>query len=259
MCEITKELKLPLIDLLTSIADDKLMLGHRASDWTGLGPILEEDIAFSAISQEEIAHATALYEVAGGLIGRSADSMAFGRRPEEYRCATLVEIDDGYDWAKAIARQFLCDHLDALRMERLARSDFSPLAALSSRIAAEESTHVEHSDAWIVRLGQGGPESRGRLQAGFDFLAPHTGMMLETTLGFEKLEAAGVYPRGDGDMFDAWRSAISDVFDKAGISLRLTNPAARRVGGRHGVHSEGFPELLDEMCAVYRLEPNAAW
>ena len=77
-------------DLLLSLADDKLMLGHANSDWTGLGPMLEEDIASSSIAQDEIAHAQALYEVAGELSGQRADDLAFGRAPDAYRCAAIV-------------------------------------------------------------------------------------------------------------------------------------------------------------------------
>ena len=93
MDELSKEdLKGPLLELLLSVADDKLLLGHRNSDWTGLGPILEEDIAFSSMAQDEIAHAQALYERAGELVGKTADQLAFGRDPDAYRCATITEL-----------------------------------------------------------------------------------------------------------------------------------------------------------------------
>ena len=104
---IPPHLTAPFTDLLLSIADDKLLLGHRNSDWTGLAPILEEDIAFSALAQDEIAHAQAFYEIVGSINGRGADAIAFGRAPEAYRCATLVEPSDAFDWARALVRQLL--------------------------------------------------------------------------------------------------------------------------------------------------------
>ena len=94
---LAENLKTPLVELLLSVADDKLMIGHRNSDWTGLGPILEEDIAFSSLAQDEIAHAQVLYGLASEIDGRSADSLAFGRGPDEYRCAQLVELPDDFD------------------------------------------------------------------------------------------------------------------------------------------------------------------
>src|SRR4029453_7517436 len=149
MDQISEKLKKPLSQLLLSIADDKLILGHRNSDWTGLGPILEEDIAFSHLAQDEIAHAQAIYDFLGNLIGKRADDLAFGRKPEEYRCATIVEVPDEFDWATALCRQFFCDHFDALRFARLSNSNIKPLADLSRRIAAEEAVHVQHSDSWV--------------------------------------------------------------------------------------------------------------
>ena len=119
-------------DLLLSIADDKLILGHRNSDWTGLGPILEEDIAFSALAQDDIAHALALYEVIAARTDTTADALAFGRSAEAYRCAQLVELHDGFDWAHAIVRQFLVNRHDAIRLERLGRSSDAEVAADSS-------------------------------------------------------------------------------------------------------------------------------
>ena len=90
MADLNDAHRAALADLILATADDKLMLGHRNSDWTGLAPILEEDIAFSAFAQDDMAHAAALFELAGSLLDRSADQLAFGREPNDYRCATIV-------------------------------------------------------------------------------------------------------------------------------------------------------------------------
>ena len=172
MDKLSEHLKQPAAELLLSVADDKFMLGHRNADWTGLAPILEEDIAFSALSQDEIAHASALYEMVAQLQGTKADRLAFGRRPDEYRCAQIVELSDEFDWAKALCRNFFCDHFDSLRLGRLAQSRYTALAQLAGRLAAEEHIHVEHVDSWMGRLGRGGAEAHGRLQAALDALAP---------------------------------------------------------------------------------------
>jgi len=162
--QLNDEFKQPLIELLLSVADDKFILGHRNADWTGLAPILEEDIAFSSLSQDEIAHASALYEMVAGLLSMKPDQLAFGRKTEDYRCAQIVELSDDFDWAKAIARNFFCDHFDFLRLHRLERSSYTPLAQLGARLAAEEQFHVEHVDSWIGRLGKGGEQANQRLQ-----------------------------------------------------------------------------------------------
>jgi 1,2-phenylacetyl-CoA epoxidase catalytic subunit len=119
MDQISEQLKMPLAQLCLSIADDKLILGHRNSDWTGLGPILEEDIAFSHLAQDERRMA-GLYQFVGSVIGKSSDELAFGRNPEAYRCAHIFEVpDDVFDWATAMARKVLLRSLDLLRLQHL--------------------------------------------------------------------------------------------------------------------------------------------
>jgi ring-1,2-phenylacetyl-CoA epoxidase subunit PaaC len=256
---IAPNIKAPLTQLLLSIADDKLLLGTRNSDWTGLGPILEEDIAFSHLAQDEMAHAQALYEFIGEMNGQRADDIALGRKPEEYRCASIVEMPDEFDWATAICRQFFCDHFDAIRFARLSRSNIKRLADLSRRIAAEEAVHTEHSDAWVKRLGSAAEQSRARMQQGLDALASHASMLWEPVDGADALAAAGAYPSGDGDDFHAWHDALQRITKAGGLTLNLHSPSPSVRGGRHGVHTGHLRPLLDEMGEVYRTEPGAAW
>jgi len=259
--DLTSEQAAALLDLLLSVADDKLMLGHRNSDWTGLAPILEEDIAFSSLAQDEMAHASALYELAAKLDSkhRDADALAFGRSVEQYRCAQIVELPDEFDWATALARQLFCDHFDRIRLGRLAGSSFEPLAQLTRRLQAEEQVHVEHSDNWVIRLGRGDDESNARMQKALDALAPQAPMLFEPTEGIEILVREGLYPLTGGDIFEQWRDELQRVCDSADLKLELEEPDPTKEAGRRGKHSPQLRELLDEMCAVYRLEPNAAW
>lgn len=259
MTSLAKHLNAAFTQLILSIADDKLMLGHRNSDWTGLAPILEEDIAFSSMAQDEIAHAMALYQLLEPIVGKTADSIAFGRTVEEYRCAAIVVLPDEFDWATAIARQFFCDHFDRLRLERLAQSSYKPAADLAARQMAEEQIHVEHVDAWVSRLGRGGDDSHARLQRALDQLAPIAPMMFETVEDQQTLAEAGVYPGCGPDVFAQWRDQLQTIAGDAGLTLELTAPQASAIGGRRGQHSEHLTALLDEMCEVYRLEPGAAW
>jgi ring-1,2-phenylacetyl-CoA epoxidase subunit PaaC len=253
------ELQKPLIDLLLSIADDKFILGHRNADWTGLAPILEADIAFSPLSQDELAHASAIYQLVAGILGTTADRLAYGRKPEEYRCAAIVELSDEFDWGTAIARNFYCDHFDAVRLNRLTRSHYSPVAHLALRLEAEERIHVEHVDGWVTRLGQGGDEAHRRLQTALDKLAPLASGLFEPTDGLDRLEANTLFPIGDKDAYEKWSADLHTVADGAGLTLRLSRPSSQSIGGRRGRHSADFAALLDELTEVYRLEPEAAW
>jgi ring-1,2-phenylacetyl-CoA epoxidase subunit PaaC len=261
MEQVSEQFKDLLAQLLLSIADDKLILGHRNSDWTGLGPILEEDIAFSHMAQDEMAHAQALYQFVGEMIGTSADQLAFGRRPEEYRCAHILEVPDEFDWATAMARKFFCDHFDLLRLQHLSKSSHKPLADLSRRIAAEEQLHVDHVDSWMQRLGRGTDESRSRIQKALDALAPLAPMLFEGVEGQQALCDGGLCPGGCGPtMFNEWRDGIQNIASQSKLRLpNLQPPSPQARAGRHGVHTPHLKELLDEMCEVYRVEPGAAW
>ena len=261
MDQIPDTLRQALAELLLGIADDKLVLGQREADWTGLGPILEEDIAFSSMAQDEIGHASSLYDFVADLRrdGRTADQIAYGRRPEEYRCAELVVRDDGFDWAVALVRQFFCDHFDTLRLTRLTNSSVASLAGLARRLLAEEQIHVSHANEWIARLGRGGSESHDRVQAALNSLAPLAHTLFEPTLGQEQIEAAGVYPPSARPMFAAWRAALEPALSAGKLRLDIPEPEPGQIGGRRGRHSPDFVELLREMTEVAGVEPDAQW
>ena len=136
---------------LLEIADDELILGWRDSEWTGIAPLLEEDVAFSSIAQNEIGHARALYELVARERGTTADELAFDRSPEEYRCSALVERRF-LEWEKTIARHYLYEEADAKRLGQLKQSDNSELAGFAAKIDREETYHRMHAQMWFDRL-----------------------------------------------------------------------------------------------------------
>ena len=148
--------------LLLEIADDELILGWRDSEWTGIAPLLEEDVAFSSIAQNEIGHARALYELVAREQGTTADELAFDRSPEEYRCARIVELRL-LDWEQTIARHVLYEEADAQRLERLKSSSNAEIAGLAGKIDREEIYHRMHAQMWHDRL-QGEPRYVGALE-----------------------------------------------------------------------------------------------
>jgi ring-1,2-phenylacetyl-CoA epoxidase subunit PaaC len=135
---------------LLGLADDELILGWRDSEWTGIAPLLEEDVAFSSIAQNEIGHARAVYELVAGPEG-DADALAFDREPEEYRCAPLVELHL-LDWAHTIARRWLYEVADEIRITALKDYSDPALAGLAAKIDREEAYHRMHAEMWHDRL-----------------------------------------------------------------------------------------------------------
>jgi ring-1,2-phenylacetyl-CoA epoxidase subunit PaaC len=153
--------------LLLPIADDELVLGWRNSEWTGIAPFLEEDVAFSSIAQNEIGHARALYQLVADELGTTADELAFDRSPDEYRCSQLVELRLVPDWAMTIARHVLYEEADAKRIEELKASDDPEVAGLAAKIDREEAYHRMHAQMWLERL-----RDEPRLTAAFEELRP---------------------------------------------------------------------------------------
>jgi ring-1,2-phenylacetyl-CoA epoxidase subunit PaaC len=144
---------------LLAIADDELVLGWRDSEWTGIAPVLEEDVAFSSIAQNEIGHARAIYQ----LLSEDADALAFDRAPEEYRCSPFVELRFVPDWARTIARRVLYEAADELRLETLKASPDAAVAGLAAKIDREEAYHRMHAEMWSERLA-GEPRFREALE-----------------------------------------------------------------------------------------------
>jgi ring-1,2-phenylacetyl-CoA epoxidase subunit PaaC len=181
---------------LLEIADDELILGWRDSEWTGIAPLLEEDVAFSSIAQNEIGHARALYELVARERGTTADELAFDRAPDEYRNSRLVELRL-LDWEKTIARHWLYEQADAERLERLKGSDEAEIAGLAAKIDREEAYHRMHAKMWFDRL-EGEPrfiaaldELRPLLDEGRDEHTPELGELWEEMTMVRRSEPAG--------------------------------------------------------------------
>jgi ring-1,2-phenylacetyl-CoA epoxidase subunit PaaC len=215
---------------LLAIADDELVLGWRNSEWTGIAPFLEEDVAFSSIAQNEIGHARALYSVAAEELGTTADELAFDRAPEEYRSAPLVELKR-LDWASTIARHYLYETADTARIEALKDSGDADVAGLAAKIDREEAYHRMHAEMWIDRL-QATDEGARRLRESVEQLWPY---------------ALGVL--GD-DLRPAW---VDQVRARLGFDLPEVEPVGR------GEQTGDLRELWEEMTMVRRSVPGAAW
>jgi ring-1,2-phenylacetyl-CoA epoxidase subunit PaaC len=206
--------------LLLSLADDELILGWRDSEWTGIAPTLEEDVAFSSIAQNEIGHARALYELAAVELDSDADALAFDRAPDEYRCAPLVELHL-LDWAHTIARRYLYEEADRVRIEALIASDDAELAGLAAKIDREEVYHRLHAELWAARL-----RDEVRFHEAVEELWPY---------------ALGVLP-------EELRPELSRR-----VGLEVVDAHER------GEHTPELAELWDEMTSVRRSIPGAQW
>jgi ring-1,2-phenylacetyl-CoA epoxidase subunit PaaC len=185
------------VQKIMEIADDELILGWRNSEWTGIAPLLEEDVAFSSIAQNEIGHARALYELAARDLGTTADELAFDRSPDDYRCSKLVQLRLVPDWARTAARHCVYERGDKARIEALKQSDDAEVAGLAAKIDREEAYHRMHAQMWFDRL-QDEPrftaaldELKPLLDAGRDEHSPELGELWEEMTMVRRSQPAG--------------------------------------------------------------------
>jgi ring-1,2-phenylacetyl-CoA epoxidase subunit PaaC len=246
--------------MLLALADDEFVLGYRNSEWTGIAPILEEDVALSSISQDEIGHARLFYEMAGDSLGMTADALAYGRKPGAYTNCQLVERPRG-DWAYTMARQWLYDAADAVRLESLGRSTHAPLAQAVAKVRREEKYHRMHGEAWLDKLAQGSEESRRRLVSALASLWPDMAGFFQPSEGEAELLDAGLLVEGSPAWVTPWAALVQPGLARNGLGSvpALRVPGGSEAGGRTGVHSPEFEELWDQMTSVYRTDPEAVW
>lgn len=270
--EVPTELKQPLCNLLLALADDDFILGYWDSEWTGVAPTLEEDVACSSIAQDEIGHARLFYQEVVALTGISLDSLAYNREIQEYRQAQLVELQRG-NWAFTIARQFLYESVDQLRVESLLTSAYVPLAEAMAKIQREEVYHQMHVNLWLERLAGGTPEARRLLEQAFAQLWPDALGMFETYPAEELLLDAGILTSSSAAIRTAWLAVIVPQFERLQIAMPIVKKPPEhehesasylpiieaRLGGRRGQHTQDFSALLEQMTMVYRLDPQAKW
>ncbi|MCX6188573.1 MAG: phenylacetate-CoA oxygenase subunit PaaC [Bacteroidetes bacterium] len=246
-----------LKNFLYRMADDHLILGHRNSEWTGLGPMLEEDLAFSNMAQDKLGQSLALYEILQSLGEQHPDTVAFTRKVAEYHCCQYVEYPIGeYDYS--LIRHFLFDHAAYLRFEMLTQSSCEPLAKLAAKVKGEIKYHVMHANIWIDKLGNGNEESHRRLQTVIDNNFNLALGIFETGEDESAIINEKIFD-GEQVLMEKWLSSIELVLAKANLKLppRIEwNPA---VGGRKGNHTVHLQPLLTEMQEVFSIDPNAEW
>ena len=246
-----------LVEYLLRLADDRLVLGHRLSEWCGHAPILEEDIALANIALDLIGQATLLLRLAGETEGkgRSEDALAYFRDSAAYRNALMVELPRG-DFAFTIVRQFLFGVAAFHQLEALQQSALPDLAGIAAKALKETRYHVRHAGEWVLKLGDGTEESHRRAQQALDELWRYTGELFMTDDVDATLAEADLAPVGR-DAAGRWRSQVSDVVGRATLALPADGYMQR--GGRQGRHTEHLGRLLAEMQIVARSHPGAQW
>jgi ring-1,2-phenylacetyl-CoA epoxidase subunit PaaC len=254
-----------LAGVLWQLADDDLVVAHRASEWLGLHPHVEEDVAWASIAQDELGHAALYYGMLEELGWGARDDLAYLRSAGERRNSVLLEWPNGpgyyadnprFDWAFTLMRHFAYDTMERLRLERLTRSSYAPLADAARKILREEHYHGYHHETWIRRLATHDATTRERLNRAGAAVAALAGDLCDPGPWAPKWDDTALYPDSQSLRHD-WEAAVSRVLAAAGLDPWPSVPPLRN--GRRGEHSPYLTELLETLTAVRRLDPAARW
>lgn len=246
-----------LFQYVLHLADNAMIIGHRNSEWCGHGPVLEQDIAITNIALDHLGQARNFYQYAALLKGNGAteDSLAYLRPEREYLNCLLTEQPNG-DWAQTILRQFFFSAYQSPLYKELMNSTDHQIAAISNKSSKEVTYHLRWSSEWVIRLGDGTPESYQRITAAIDALWPYTGELFipsdeESAMQIEKIGA-------DLKTVQAsWENNVKEIFQEAGLAIPTERFAQK--GGKHGIHTENMGYILAELQYMQRAYPDSQW
>lgn len=239
------------------MADDQLILGHRNSEWTGFGPLLEEDIAFSSMAQDKIGQSLALYTLLHQLGEAEPDTVAFTRNANQFHNCILTELpNQEYDFS--LIRHFLFDTAEALRFEMLMNSSYEPLAQLAKKIRGELRYHTMHANTWVKQLGSATEESIARMQRSLNEAMPYALGIFEEGSHEHVVISEGIFA-GEQELKQRWLKKVEEIIQQTRLVMPDVKILTPVVGGRQGKHSEHLQPLLDEMSEVFRIDPGAEW
>jgi ring-1,2-phenylacetyl-CoA epoxidase subunit PaaC len=251
------EVRQALFQYVLQLADTSLILGHRLSEWCGHGPVLEQDLAMANIALDLLGEARSYYQYAADLEGqgRTEDDLAYLRPAVEYRNPLLVEQPNG-DFAATIVRQFLFDNFHHPFLRHLQNTPDARLAAIAEKSVKEAAYHLKWSSEWLIRLGDGTPESRRRLDKALATLWRYADELTTPTADEKALQSAGLIP-AYAELQPAMAAHLAHVLEEA--TLPTPTGSFGMKGGKEGRHSEHLGYILTELQYMQRAYPGLTW
>lgn len=247
-----------LVEVMLRLADDRLIHGHRLSEWAGHGPELEEDLALANMALDMIGHAAALYGYSAEIEGKEdEDYYAYFRDDIDFKNIAMVELPRG-DFAFTIARQFLFSAYSYyLYQELIGVVEDEQFRGMLQKHFKEIKYHLRHSREWVLRLGDGTEKSHKRIQNAFDEIWMYTGELFDLDETDQEAVRHNLFV--DTTSFKKeWKKLIDDVLEEA--TLRVPDDDQYMFNGaRQGRHTEYLGRLLSEMQFLRRSYPDAEW
>ncbi len=265
-----------LINYTLHLADTSLVMGHRLSEWTGHGPMLEQDIAISNIALDLIGQSRNFYQYAAKLINNvkksegskslsfeenlseaTEDSLAYLRDAREFKNLLITEISNG-DWAKTILKLFFFSSYQFYFYQKLIFSSDAQLAAIAEKSLKEVTYHLRWSSEWVVRLGDGTEESNRRIKLALEETWPFTGEMFQD-VAYEIILTKEQVAVNVSSLKNTWQNKVEKVLQQATLNYPVEETIWMQTGGKTGIHTEHLGYILAEMQFLQRAYPGCEW
>ncbi|MGV3489577.1 MAG: 1,2-phenylacetyl-CoA epoxidase subunit PaaC [Tuberibacillus sp.] len=262
---MTPDYKKALTELLYQLADDNFIHAFRGSEWLGLAPHIEEDVAFSSINQDTMGHAVMYYKLLEELGEGKADDLAHLRSSDSFRNAVLLEFKNGtgeylespdYDWAFTVVRHLFYDLFKKIRLNALKRSSYEPLAQAARKILTEQTYHLMHWKTWFSQLMLSTEEARLRMEKALERCWQDMGGVLTLGQYGEDMTAFGLIASED-ELKTEWMAEMMSLFSKVHYQKPERGPAIVSGNGRNGEHHSDLDHALNILSEVYRGDPQA--
>ncbi|TPF18416.1 1,2-phenylacetyl-CoA epoxidase subunit PaaC [Priestia megaterium] len=263
--ELAPEYKEAITSLLFQLADDDFLFAYRGSEWLGLAPHIEEDVAYSSISQDTMGHAAVYYQLLEELGCGKVDDLAHLRPSSERKNSILVERANGsgtymerpqYDWAFTVVRNYFYTLAKKVKVNALQHSSYTPIAEIATRIGIELHYHLLHWKTWFVQLLSSTEDAKVRMKQAIDQVAKDTGDLFSLGKYDELLPSANVIDSST-TLRTSWIAELEVVFN----SIQLPIPAFSDISlnGRNGEHTPDLDAALSTLREVYAIDPHTLW
>lgn len=250
--------KTHLFEFLLRQGDNTLVLGHRVSEWCGVAPVLEEDIALANTALDLIGQTQMWLGYAAEIegAGRTADNLAFLRDAYDFRNLLMLETPNR-DFGHTLMRQFLFDAYQVPFLKALESSCDQHIADIATKAGKEAQYHLERSRDTVIALGDGTEVSNVKMQDALTRLWPYAGEMFESDAVDEAMADAKVAPAA-ASLHSGWDATVRSVMRDA--YLQIPESSFSHAGGKNGKrHTEHLGHMLATMQVLQRSYPGATW
>lgn len=262
----TVEHKQAITSLIFQLADDDFLYAFRASEWLGLAPHIEEDVASSSIAQDTMGHAAMYYRLLEELGEGDADALAHLRSSDERRNSILTERVNGkgyymetpeYDWAFQVVRSYFYMQAKKVKVDSASESSFQPLAEVATKVRMELYYHRLHWETWFKQLLSSTDVAKQKMNDAIELVMADFGDMFSLGELKEEIESAQLIATED-ELIDKWLLSIKPIFEALDLEVPSI-PSDVQLNGRNGEHTEDLEEALGTLSEVYSTDPAASW